>query len=36
MDVSASSEQYLKQGTDQISLKSYLRAEECAFTVKSE
>lgn len=36
MHVSASLEQYQKQGTDQVSLKSYLRTKECAFTVKSE
>ena len=35
MDVSASTEEYQKQGTDQVSLKSYLRIKESAFTVKS-
>lgn len=35
MDVSASTEEYQKQGTDQFLLESYLRTEESAFTVKS-
>lgn len=35
MDVSASTEEYQKEGTDQVSLKSYLRTKESAFTGKS-
>jgi len=33
-DVSATTEEYQEPGTDQVSLKSYLRAKESAFTVK--
>lgn len=35
MDVSASAEEYQKQWTGWVSLKSYLRSKESAFTVKS-
>ena len=34
MGVSASAEEYQKQGTDRVLLKSYLRSKESAFTVK--